>query len=462
MVEEFEYKGQWYLPEKPEKSIFGTLRFTPTEGAILDLMGSFRGSSFSFGRMLQPEIILGFSSNGKLITLYKCFETKLSMSSPGLPTSSFYANVVFVGATFQSKDDIKFKRMLIHYSNLDEWVNISGIDIQDLPDRKEVVIKYKRPEPIKVDMSDNYDVFLDVLATGPTHSAVQKEASIEQKTYVRIEPREKISFDEFLNIAYNIQNFLSLAFLSVAHPLIVTGIAEENHVPGEEEKNENIVVDIFYESQDGHEKSKILTQYDMLFTLGDLQGQLSTFLKNWFKEAELLKPVYDLYFGSLYNSRMYLQHRFLSFMQAIESYHRRTMNNFELPKEEHKKRISEIVSAVPEAHRNWIENKLVYSNELNLRNRFKELLDIFSDLSRRFIPDRDSFIHKVVTTRNYLTHYDEESKKQCLEGIELYRATKKLKILIEICLLKTLGFPSDKIKELVLRNTKYGKDISVT
>ncbi len=42
MIEEFEYKGKWWLPDKPEKQISGTLRFNPTDGAVLELIGSFK------------------------------------------------------------------------------------------------------------------------------------------------------------------------------------------------------------------------------------------------------------------------------------------------------------------------------------------------------------------------------------------------------------------------------------
>jgi len=184
-MDKFEYKGIWWLPDKPEKQISGTLRFTPNEGAILDLIGSFKDIK-EINKMLEPEIILGISSNGKNITLHKCFETKSNVSFPGLLTSSFYANEVFIGTHFQRSEDIKFRELSIRYSYLDEWVNISGFDIQ-YPDKKAVVIKYKLPEPIQANIGEDYKIFIDIQATYPTHSIVQKEASIKQKTYIRIE-----------------------------------------------------------------------------------------------------------------------------------------------------------------------------------------------------------------------------------------------------------------------------------
>ena len=66
-----------------------------------------------------------------------------------------------------------------------------------------------------------------------------------------------------------------------------------------------------------------LYPYDMLFTFKDISDRFEILLKNWFEKADTLGPVYDLYFGTLYNPRMYLQHQFLSLIQAIEVYHRR-------------------------------------------------------------------------------------------------------------------------------------------
>jgi len=39
LIEEFEYTGEWWIPDEPEKKIHGTLRFTHNERATLELMG---------------------------------------------------------------------------------------------------------------------------------------------------------------------------------------------------------------------------------------------------------------------------------------------------------------------------------------------------------------------------------------------------------------------------------------
>ncbi len=438
MIEEFEYEGIWWLPHNPKERISGTFKFTPNEGAVLKLIGSFKDIT---SKMLKPEIILGISSDGEKITLYNCSETESNLSFPGLLTSSFYAHMAFVGAHFQKTEDIKFKSLSVHYMYLDEWFNVFGFDIHS-PDEKEMVIRYKLPEPIQAAI-DDYKILLEVKAT-ESISIVQREASIKERSYITIEPSQEKTFDEYLNIMYHIENFLSLGVTEPVYPLIIEGKTEMNKA-----------VRVVYRVSDIPKVPKTLHPFAMLFTFEDISDRFEVFLRNWFEKADLLEPVYNLYFGTLYNPRMYLEHRFLSMVQAIESYHRRTMKNFELPEEQHKKRIEEILNAVPHEHKDWLKNKLDYSNEPSLRRRLKEILKKFADVLNDFIPDdKNFFVHKVVTTRNYLTHYDKTLKEQSAEGEELYNITQKLKILLEICLLKELGFTSDKIKSLISRNRR--------
>ena len=66
MVEEFEYKGTWFLPERSRKRVNGILTFAPSGGAELQLDGvlsEYGNDKYSF-TMIQPEIILGYFTTG--------------------------------------------------------------------------------------------------------------------------------------------------------------------------------------------------------------------------------------------------------------------------------------------------------------------------------------------------------------------------------------------------------------
>lgn len=368
MVEEFEYKGIWWLPDKPEKQVSGTLRFTPDEGAILDLTGSFRGNK-NIGKVSDPEIILGVSSNGKNITLYKCFENKSTFNSSGFQTSSFHINVVFIGAHFQKSEDTKFKSISVHYLYLDEWVNISGFDIKSWGGKK-VKIKYKLPKSFQAKISGGFKISINFRCKVSSRSFGQEEVTIKQNTEIKIETSEDKPFEDYLKIMSHIQNFLTLGITMPVYPLVITGLTEVNNYPPAK-------VEVFYQLSDipkGHES---LLPFDMLFTFNDISNRFEPLLKNWFEKKDFLEPVFNLYFGTLYNTRMYLENHFLSLIQAIESFHRRIYGGKYLPDEDYKEVYDTLVTAIPEDVESELKDRLMeylkYGNEFSLRKRLKKI-----------------------------------------------------------------------------------------
>lgn len=456
MIEEFEYKGIWWLPDKPKVQISGTLRFTPGEGAVLDLIGSLKDLK-DMDRLFNPEIVLGFSE-GKEITLHRCFETQSKLTLPGFLTSSYFADTVLLGVHFQKKEEVKFKELSIHYSYLDEWVNISGFDIQHAFDKDEVVIKYKQPETIQTVIDGDFKIFIYIKRSGPTESVVQKEATIRQKTYIKIEPPEERHFGEYLSIMYHIQNLLSLGIMAPVYPLDIEGKTElRKQMIGD--KTYYPPVKIFYRLPDIPKGPKRILPFQMLFTFKDISNRFDVFLNNWFEKSDLLEPVYDLYFGTLYNPRMYLRHRFLSLIHAIESFHQRIYGGGYLSDEDYKKVYNALVNAIPDGikrdFRDSLKGKLKYGHNFSLRKRLKEILDKYQEIVSDFIKDKNGFINKVVDTRNYLVHYDQKLKDKAASGEELFRLVQKLKIMVEICLLTELGFGSKEIKALFSKNRRY-------
>lgn len=449
-MQRFAYDGIWWLPDKPELKVSGTLTFSPDEGATLDLIGSFR-DPLDFKKLSQPDIILGISANGKQITLHRCIETNISASFPlGFQTSRFHAQMIFIGAHFQRFADIKFSSISVHYTHLDAWTNISGFNFEILPNRT-MDIKYKMPESIKTSINDDYTVEINFQVTGPAFHAAKQEVNIQQKTYIIIQSKEERSFDELSRIMYQIRNFLSLGIKEAVYPLHITGKGEARKTMIKDTPYYE-PIEIIYKLINTPMASKEKLPFQMLFVFEDIKGKFETFLRNWFVKTESLEPVYDLYFGTLYNPRMYLQHRFLSLVHALESYHRRTMKNYELPEDQHNRRIQEILNAVPTEQREWLESRLTYSNEPSLRRRLREIFSGYSDVLNEYIENKDAFMNKVVVTRNYLTHYDPNLEEDAADGEELYHISEKLRLLIEICLLTELGFDPSEIKHLLSRN----------
>lgn len=76
LVDNFELKGMWWLPEQPDIQISGILTFDNEKKISLELLGSFHDiKSIGGGDYFRPEIILGLTDNGQICTLFKNFVT---------------------------------------------------------------------------------------------------------------------------------------------------------------------------------------------------------------------------------------------------------------------------------------------------------------------------------------------------------------------------------------------------
>jgi len=59
MTEPFESKDIWWLLEKSEERVHGTLHFDPREGITVDFLGRFLRENKEDDLFWQPEIVLG-------------------------------------------------------------------------------------------------------------------------------------------------------------------------------------------------------------------------------------------------------------------------------------------------------------------------------------------------------------------------------------------------------------------
>jgi hypothetical protein len=460
--EELKYKGYWWLPEKPDDKIPGQLRITPRDGAILELQGTLH-DALRLSEHFRPPLILGFSETGKSITLYDCILTQARSSIPGFSISTLYAENAFIGVHFTTVEEISFRSLSVHYAYLDEWANKSGLTSDYSQEDKGILtIRYERPEPIKLKAA-GYEIVVSFAGPGWTFGLT--EAKITQKAWIQFRPERDMPLDDYLEIVYHVQNFLSLAMTQPTRPLDMGGMTEASKEVLEDGRERYYPVEIFRRWLPLPTEARTPATHEMLFSLLDVQDQLETYVANWVSKADVLGPVYNLYFSTLYSPHQYLETEFLSVAQAIETYHRRKFGGKFQSDEEYSddlyKRFVEVIP--PELDSDFKDSLksgvLKYANEFSLRRRLREITDRLSLLGTiGFIAleeARRNFVNKVVNTRNYLTHYNPYLQDKVTRVQELYDLTQKLKTLLEICLLEELGFSLSTIRDMTFKHRKY-------
>ena len=85
---------------------------------------------------------------------------------------------------------------------------------------------------------------------------------------------------------------------------------------------------------------------------------------------------------------------------------------------------------------------------MSLSKRLSKLLSPF----RSFFGNRKenkSLVRKIVVTRNYLTHFNEDLKNEAAQGRELWKLCCKMEALFQLSFLKLIGFSDEHVVKIV-------------
>jgi hypothetical protein len=120
MIENLEYKGEWFLPSDKTKRVSGTLYYDVDKGIKLELFGDFNKILIvPTSELVENDIILGITTQSEEITLYKTFVSSRSdvrlvkNQEMGLPSTTYGVKYLFEGVHFDKSEDIKFDKILV-------------------------------------------------------------------------------------------------------------------------------------------------------------------------------------------------------------------------------------------------------------------------------------------------------------------------------------------------------------
>ncbi len=167
---------------------------------------------------------------------------------------------------------------------------------------------------IRKDIEMSIDFQVEVLPLTYT-----REVHIREAPIIHLEFSEERHIDEILELINLLQNFLTLGVSKPVIPLMIRG-RTKRQMKSEYQDTE---LNFEYSSNIKEFESQKIERPQMVFTFEDIKDRFDFFFNNWIEKKELLRPVYNLYFATLYNKHLYLENKFLNFVQALETYHRR-------------------------------------------------------------------------------------------------------------------------------------------
>ncbi len=450
---ELRFQGHWWPPDSPEAKVAGELRCSRDGRADLSLLGSFNGVSM-LRKDSRLDIILGISDEGKLVTLVDNLLVQEQRNFRGVPRQKYRTKFVIVGEHFADLDKLQFSAVTFRTYGLDEWVGISGLQVEpdfSKPKFPKFLIKFEPPEPLEYSLDQERRIAIRFSWRSPDLKPL-RSISIEQSTHLSLEYSRPRLLDEALVDVYKIKNLVSLC---IGKPLSLTE-ASLTPFSGSDNLLARSVdpVHLYYQSLPSPEDSFEIHSHEMILGWPAISSKFGELLYKWFALYEQISPTINLFFAIQHQKHLYLEYQFLALVQGLESLHRRTTHNQLEPEEIYRERLKRIFSVLEDEDKAWLEPRLKYSNELPLRHRLKELLEPFDYLFGTN-KERKKFLNAVVNTRNYLVHYDESLEKEAAQGADLFDLIRQLKLLVVLHVFRLLGFEEDEFYRKVAESLLF-------
>lgn len=459
LSDDLQLNGLWWVPENPENQVPGIVSFND-EGINLEVFGVLQEPTGSNTDM-DPLIILGRAQGGS-VTLHRALATEYPATRFGagdsdkpreLRRSTFSILNMFVGVHFGSEAEISFTSWEASFTHLEEWVGPERIPFKSDEDAETYTATYSYPDEIRMKiraLESEISVGSQFINTAPGFRTMR----LEHDALISISPDEQRNLDWYQAALRNCQDLLTLLVGMPVHPRWIKAHVEgENRTATPYGTIQGSVEVISYEHSIQLRRKPPPPWHwrwdKVLVPLTTVEANFEQVLNAWFDRADLLEPVYTLFFSTLYDPDTYLTSEFLSLAQALEIFHRRITpegHDRYFPKETFKEYREAMLSVLPEKARSVLSSRLQFMNEYSLKERLEDLAMRVPNAPRALISrDLNEFIKRVRDTRNYLTHYTK--RKKAFTEDEYFGANSRLRLWLMVLLLLEVGVDQDVVSE---------------
>lgn len=309
------------MPGEFDEKVGGVLRFNQENGAQLNLFSALDERTDD---LVDFDKIFGISTEGVQITLSNIlrvnYSEKRARGGEIMPTE-LTGNQVLVGKHFDGEPE--FDNLRIEFPLLYEWADKTGIELEmevdDETGKSTETIEYTAPDVNTADL-DEFDLELVFKASLASESGLQE---VREDAFFLISPDEgTYSVPDAMEFMRILRSFINLALSENIQPAAIKG----QIVPKPDDPNERgappIDIDVLSPLSGDMTESPELQPNAENFLFTDIEDRFTHLMGRWFDRYNDLEPVISLYFGTKYNSGLYVQNVFLSLARAIESYHR--------------------------------------------------------------------------------------------------------------------------------------------
>lgn len=467
------HAGDWWIKGGKNKKAKGTL-YLPAEGRFkLEVHGNL-GKAASH----NPSVIFGSTLGGKDFTLFNNSTADYTSGFGGY-FRSFAPQIVLENAHIADLSRQMFTELVVDFTHLEEWCSEQTIFGEALlSDEYKVFRQEYRAVPLAAEPIRLASIKTDLVISHRLQPEYEKyrQLLLTDTVLLKFTVKSARSFEWFENLIEKFQSMMAFFTGKPVYPqrMILKSRATKtgkkaapDRITIYVEQNERLLDEPF-------DAKQVFVPYH---AIAPNAGQV---IDKFLTDYDELKPVVELFLSNIYQPPFLAQNRFINLIQALETFLRRKRPGSYLTdeiskefssklkevyktffaefKDELKK--SKITSPAPAEDLDGLKHLyeklkggLPYINEKSLRSRIKKVFKSLSPGERDLISDdAQKLISKAVDTRNYLTHFTEELRAKSLTGLELYKASEGLKILIILLLMSELDIDETARIKLIKEN----------
>jgi ApeA N-terminal domain 1 len=358
-------------------------------------------------------------------------------------------------------EDMRYRSVRVRFYNLEEFIGQLPSAVTLSQGGREVSIKYKEPEALTIDLG----VFQVATSheTGFPIPASFLTNTISHTGWLRISSSDSSGahIEEFLRgPVCSLQCLLSLVAGCRVPIITIRGENERTLVNFD---NESIQMPATLFRWQGAklpvpERRAVVGPQPtgLLFTLMALGKDLSMHVRLWHEAQLRYRQSFDLYFSldPETHDNVPVEFHFLALITALESYHADAHDRCAVCGERKaikKKRRDAIVASMAQADsvgaedREWAENVLGNSLRPSLSERISEIYDEQPQQIQRVLGGKDEFVKFVARARNGLAHGKSASGDEAAALQQLWRTTKKLRLMLQIVFLRNMKLSQERV-----------------
>lgn len=472
-LEQFEYDGLWFLLNEQTDPIRGKIKYIDNNIILTLYFSTLDMKNKKHHKLLHTTqtipLLLGITNNGDKITLndlnlvssntshrnydpdQQSDQNTLISKSPSHIThfnyveSTYSIKTLYVGAhlTSQNNNMIIYNSKL--YDELNQWVDNSQIKTDHDIEKNEYTITTKVISEVGDKINNKFNYKLRQIVYNPGHSVYATEVCVKQHTYLILSSTIEQPQNEFEIIHTRLKNLLAL-FIGQNIKSLHTKIMQNNQFEPIYVYKNFINVTL---------KRDPPTIRNMFIPLRDISTHLPNIFQNWICAYETYAMSFDAFFENAINTMLYPQDAFENLIEALESYHDKSLDEFnKIIDQNNINNFEKIKSMIYDElnidEQQWLDD-IINHNVSHNTSLFEKICHLF--LLFPYMCSYENMVEiskRIRDIRNTLIHNHETD----IDQSEILYINKMLELLMTACVLSELHFDESTLKKFVLKSAK--------